>query len=618
MIKRFNAIFSNVQGLLDEYDQVTLLNTLREIFLRIDANETSIVVCGEFKRGKSTLINALLNQELCVTDEHIATSVVSIIKYGETELVRRIYETASGVQEESISKSDILKYSKGSDFEIGNTMMLVIETPNERLKSGLTIIDTPGVGGLNPRHKYLTLNALSKADAVFYMICEGEPVTTTELEFFKDNILPLAKACRIILNKADSLSEDQLQAAIGDCQIKFEKECELEKLDVTPVSAKLWEEYNASGNIDDKEFSYCEGIEKAIEDIREEHRTKLLLLLKNTLCQGLSNLRQVLDMQLEQLVDPNPEKLQKLISQRNLLKKLESDLKSSESEVRKQVASILRRSQSEVLSEVSKGNIFLSTDRLDEILKDDRALAEDGVQWVLNEVNKDFQNLLSKVDSMIEMGFDKAVALLEQKLVVAFDEFNAQMDNTLSLSAREDSEIMCALVRQALPGISVGGLGFGAVSVAGGLVSGIGSAIGGSSIGLLLGGVGAALSTLALPVAIVAGAAFIWNSIKDENRSRNIAELRKRITPKIQMMTTDMQTYVANKYEVFRVALEQHLESQASNLLTQLEKNQEEYQNCQKDSQLIMNKKKELTNKLNLLDTSITQLNVLLNNPFKK
>ena len=271
IIDRFNGIYTTVGTILKEYNQQALIDNIKDLLLKVEANQTSIVVCGEFKRGKSTFINALLNQNLCPTDEHIATSSVSVIKYGEKENVHRIYETAEGIKDELINYDYIFKYAKGSDLEIDKTLMLVIETPNERLKQGLTIIDTPGVGGLNPRHRYLTLNAMPKADAVFYMVSVGEPVTETELTFFKENVLPNAKHYKVILNKADELNDEQLQSEIDDCKRKFITGCQLEKIDVVPVSALLWEEYNVSGDEDDKDFSYCEKVEEALVDICNEY-----------------------------------------------------------------------------------------------------------------------------------------------------------------------------------------------------------------------------------------------------------------------------------------------------------------------------------------------------------
>lgn len=618
VINRFKGIYTTIEPILKEYNQQSLIEFIKDLMLRSESNQTSIVVCGEFKRGKSTFINALLNQNICPTDEHIATSSVSVIKYGEKENVHRIYETTEGIKDEQINFSDILKYAKGSDWEIDKTLMLIIEIPNNRLKQGLTIIDTPGVGGLNPRHRYLTLNAMPKADAVFYMVSVGEPVTATELSFFKDSVLRNAKHYKIILNKADELDRERLQSEVEDCKHKFISECQLDKIDVVPVSALLWEEYNISGDEDDKMFSYCDEVEDAIVDICNEYKSSLQPLLKNTMIQGLKILRQTIEEQLSQVVDSNPEKQKQLIERGNLLKKVVHDLKSNESEIKKQIATILRKSQSEVLSDVSKGNILLSTDRLDTILNDDRALGDDGTKWVLNEVNKDIQSLISDVDKKINAGFEKAMSLLKKNIQVTFEMIDGQIAGSLSLQQRKDGEIACGLVRQALPGLSVGGIGAGAAVLTGGLASGIGSAFGGSAIGALVGGIGAALTTLALPIGLIAGAAYIWKSVQNENRLRNIAEMKRKITPRIQMMTTDIQIYISNRYEEFRISIEKYFETEASNLVKQMDDIQRDFQKCQKDSKAVAERRKDLSAKLSLLDTSITQLNVLLNNRFKK
>lgn len=89
------------------------------------------------------------------------------------------------------------------------------------LENGLTIIDTPGVGGLNPRHRFLTLSAISKTDTIFYMISVGEPMTTIELDFLKTDILPKSKAYKVILNRVDELEDDEIEEAINDCKRRF-------------------------------------------------------------------------------------------------------------------------------------------------------------------------------------------------------------------------------------------------------------------------------------------------------------------------------------------------------------------------------------------------------------
>ena len=52
---------------------------------------TTILVCGEFKRGKSTFVNALIGRKVCPTDTDICTSTVTCIKYGEKVKATRLY-----------------------------------------------------------------------------------------------------------------------------------------------------------------------------------------------------------------------------------------------------------------------------------------------------------------------------------------------------------------------------------------------------------------------------------------------------------------------------------------------------------------------------------------------
>ena len=98
MTARFKSIFNNVCKILNEYHKKMAIDTINELFSKLSSNQTTIMVCGEFKRGKSTFINALLDMSLCPTDEHIATSTVSIIKYGEKQKVTRFYDTENGVK----------------------------------------------------------------------------------------------------------------------------------------------------------------------------------------------------------------------------------------------------------------------------------------------------------------------------------------------------------------------------------------------------------------------------------------------------------------------------------------------------------------------------------------
>lgn len=613
---RFKSIFNNVCKIFIEYHKKMAIDTINELFSKLSSNQTTIMVCGEFKRGKSTFINALLDMPLCPTDEHITTSTVSIIKYGEKQKVTRFYDAEDGVKEEIIEYEKINQFAKGSNLEIDNTIMLVIEVPCNRLKDGLTIIDTPGVGGLNPRHRFLTLSAIPKTDTIFYMVSVGEPMTTIELDFLKKDILPKSKAYKVILNRADELEDDEIEEAINDCKKKICSYCDVDNIDVIPVSAYLWQEYNKSLDKIDGEASFHKLIEKAIDEICYTYRLSLLQILKNTLVDEMQSILTLIKKEQGNLSDPNPDKIKKIIANREKLKNMLYGLQQDGSEIKKQVSFVLKEARTNVLSEISKSSVLLSSDRLDEVLNDDRAVGEDGDKWVLDEINKDIQKLIYDIDDEINYAFEESLGIIQQDLNIDQYSFNGQMEANLKVRERREGEVTCGMVRQVLPGLSVGGIGWGVASAAGGFFSGLGTALTGTAVGSLSVGLGTLISTVALPVGIVAGAAFIWQSLKGENNARKIADMRRKLTPRISLLTNEIQTYVNKRFENFNTAVSDYFEKTAKELNAQMGDLQENYKKCQQDSLAIANRRKELECKLQVLNTALVQAKVLLSNSF--
>ena len=583
-IQRFSSIYELTKPLLEEYQQNTCIESIEEVFDRISANQTTIMVCGEFKKGKSSFINALLKEEICPTDEHIATSTVSIIRYGETRKVVRTYEDEEGIKNQTIDFNSLIQYAKGTNLSIGNTLLLEIEIPSERLKGGLTLIDTPGVGGLNPQHRFLTLSALPKADALFYIVAVGEPVTALELEFFKNDIIPNAKHYKVILNKIDTIDVDEVEYSIADCKKKFKKECCCDNIDVIPVSAELWKEYNRTEDENDKDFSMCEGVEKALDNIRNEYRKALHYLLKDVMLHSLNELRNNISLQESQVTDPNPDKIKKLNSQRNDLQLLISDLKQGKSDVKRKIDSILKEVQTEVQNDIAKGNILLSSDKLNCIMNDSRASSDDGEKWVLNEVNKAFKELVSSIDEKIEQGFIKVRKLLKSNISIEHSEMDCELTSNYSARERSTSDVFMSVTKNMLPAVGVGSL----------------------------------VGWVAAPLGVIAGAAFLYKALKEETKTRKIVEVRQYISPRISTMCTDLQSYVMKRFDDFRVAIIYHFETKAKEMSSQLEKIHADYQKCQVDSLSINNYKKELEARVKKVENSIGQLQLLLTSPFSK
>lgn len=616
--ERLRSLHQTLQPVLKVYHKERSEEAVKFLFNQLASNQTSIMVCGEFKRGKSTFINALLKMDVCPTDEHIATSTVSIIKYGEQPRVTRVYDTENGVKEEVIDYNKINQFAKGTNLSIDHTLMLIIEVPCERLKAGLTLIDTPGVEGLNPRHRLLTLSAISRANVIFYMLSAGEPMTTLELDFLKNDILPHSRDYKVIMNRVDELDVDEVDAAVADCQRKISTYCRVPDVEVIPVSAYLWQEDNRQPNPDDRKASNADNVEKAIDQVCYTYHLSLLQKLRQILADDVQAISALISEELAQLTDSNPERMAQILERREQFQHMLSGLQQDGSAIRKQVSNILKEARSEVMSEIARKNILLSSDRLDEILHDDRAVGSDGEKWVLNQINEDVQKLIRNIDSTINKSFEKSAEIIQAELQVMQQTFTKRIDANLEARERKDGEVTCGMVRQVLPGLSVGGLGWGVASVAGGFFSGFGTALTGTALGSLSVGLGALISTIALPVGIVAGAAFIWQSLKGETNARRIAEMHKRLVPRITLLTNEIQSYVNKRYDEFSTAVDDYFEGTAKELSAQITDLQEIYKKCQQNSLAIASRKRALEEKLKMLKTAGVQLEALLSSPFVK
>ena len=68
---------------LNRLDRTDLARRATAAAARLDRPGTVVCVVGEFKQGKSSLVNALLGQHVCPVDDDLATSAITLIRYGD-------------------------------------------------------------------------------------------------------------------------------------------------------------------------------------------------------------------------------------------------------------------------------------------------------------------------------------------------------------------------------------------------------------------------------------------------------------------------------------------------------------------------------------------------------
>ena len=147
----------------------------------------TLVVCGEFKRGKSSLINAILKEDVVPVNVTTETVTLNKISYGphSNEAV------LSGGRRLPLADSELERDVLEQKMEqIGEHILsLEIKRPIEILRT-ITIIDTPGLGDALKDFSELVDYSLQQADAVIYVFSANYPLSRTEQLFLKSRILP--------------------------------------------------------------------------------------------------------------------------------------------------------------------------------------------------------------------------------------------------------------------------------------------------------------------------------------------------------------------------------------------------------------------------------------------
>jgi predicted GTPase len=224
---------------------------LREVDAHLQAEELNLVVCGECKRGKSSLINALLDEpDLCPPDAPVATNAITMIRFGAQELIRVHLEDADGRPvTEDIDRRQLRDYvtEQGNVRNRLRVSLVQIWINNPLLKNGLVIIDTPGVGSLNVEHTAVTYGIIPYADAVLFVCAANEPLSVPELEF-AERVAKHAERLLLVVTKADSVTnaDEILRADMEKIRLQ------LQRRDIDGVAVSSYTKLEAHGGADEE------------------------------------------------------------------------------------------------------------------------------------------------------------------------------------------------------------------------------------------------------------------------------------------------------------------------------------------------------------------------------
>jgi GTPase SAR1 family protein len=174
---------------------------------RFSRHQFHVSVIGEFKRGKSTLVNALLGTDLLPTGVLPLTAVAIEISYGVpgatvVDLDGKRTPVTLGELQDYVTEA----CNPGNERRVQRVELTV---DSDLLAGGLVIVDTPGIGSIYLHNDESARQALLDADGAILVLSADEPVSADERQLLS-TLAERQAPTFFVLNKVDHLSPSEL------------------------------------------------------------------------------------------------------------------------------------------------------------------------------------------------------------------------------------------------------------------------------------------------------------------------------------------------------------------------------------------------------------------------
>jgi GTP-binding protein EngB required for normal cell division len=192
-------------GTSQDRDQIAALQD------RLDAARLRVLVAGEAKRGKSTLINALVGRAVLPAGVTPLTSVITTVRYGEDPSA--VVRFADGHQEKQpLTALPDLVTERGNPGNRRHIAAVTVYLDAPLLAGGVELVDTPGTGSVFERDTAIAHQALQSMDAAVLVLTADPPASAAERDLYA-KVTGLSVATFTVLNKADHLDAAGLAEA---------------------------------------------------------------------------------------------------------------------------------------------------------------------------------------------------------------------------------------------------------------------------------------------------------------------------------------------------------------------------------------------------------------------
>ena len=258
-------------GFLDKEEQ------FQALVVKLAEDRFNLAVVGQFKRGKSSLMNAIIGRDLLPTGLLPLTSAITTLCYGPEEKV--VLQRKGWIFEQEIELDELAEYvtERGNPGNEKGLIEARVELPIPFFRRGLFFIDTPGIGSANQTSTATTYDFLPEADAVILVTSVEAPMSAVEERFLQD-IRKYVRKLFVVVNKIDLLSAQERPGMIDYIHSTIAKSVGMESIRLFPVSSRLGLQAKQQRRPDQLVESGLEAFETELSRFLAKDKSRLFLI----------------------------------------------------------------------------------------------------------------------------------------------------------------------------------------------------------------------------------------------------------------------------------------------------------------------------------------------------
>jgi len=422
-----------LENIATQREIIHLVEYLGEIKQKLLQGQFNLVVLGEFKRGKTTFLNALLGADLLPTAVVPLTSIVTLIQYGE-RISAKVTFLDGGVEETTLGELPAYVTEEGNPRNEKKVKLVRLEYPSPYLKDGVVLIDTPGVGSIYQNNTDETYNYLPKVDAAIFLLSSDQPISQSELDFLKDIEQYSAKTF-FILNKIDYLTDQDKKKALEFAKKVLAEKVGFEEINIYPLSARLALDGKLSGDAEKLEASNLPAFTTILENFLLAEKGRAVI---NATCNKGNNAAGELQLGLELEMKALGIPVEELKAKITVFDEMVKDLRQ-------------KQEDNGYIFQGEKGKVYQELEREITMFQEKQNM------MIIKEIEQEYQTkkelsgrklihyLEGYIENRIRSAFDEWQPKVEEKVREAFDRviarFVGQTNRVISELLKQSAEI---------------------------------------------------------------------------------------------------------------------------------------------------------------------------------